>query len=134
MKLLRGARRDSRDRPGGDPWMFMDVAERDLGGAVVDSILRAFGGRRIYVPSHPKPHHTLCKAIGVRSAAVLAKEFGGTMVIIPLRQTGANAIRREKIKRALSDGRSAGSIAAEFGITSRAVSKVRAEMRRENAQ
>ncbi|MBI1262971.1 MAG: hypothetical protein GC184_14735 [Rhizobiales bacterium] len=74
---------------------------RNLVGAETAAKLSAvFGGRRLYVPRNPGPHHPLAAAVGLEAARHIAREFGSARLDIPLapgKRARIIAMRAEKI-------------------------------------
>lgn len=83
----------------------------------------ALGGRRIYVPRNPGPHHPLAAAIGEEAAQAVAAEFPSHRLDIPL-----TAGKRKMIVSLRNDQRlSIARIAQELRCTERHVYQVLAD-------
>lgn len=95
---------------------------RLLGAEGARAMAQAFGGRRLYVPKNPGPHHPITVVVGPERAARLAAAFHGVGIDIPMLPATQGEIRR---LAAMQWTRRA--IAAELQITERWVYKTLAE-------
>jgi DNA-binding NarL/FixJ family response regulator len=92
--------------------------KRLLGDDGARALADAFGGRRLYVPKEPGPHHPLTVVIGPESAAALASAFHGMTLDIPmLPATRAEILRLDAL------GWTRRAIARELKVTERWVYK-----------
>ncbi len=117
---------------------WLDELERDLGPGARLRLMAAAGGQRRVVPLGPNaPASALAQEAGRDVAAWLAERFGGATVDIPSIRGREAEARANHLRAAILDAglespsRSANAIAAEFGVTSMWVRKVRTRLRAE---
>jgi len=96
-----------------------------IGDELATRLSLAFGGRRLYVPRQPGPHHPIAVAIGLAAALVIAREFGSARLDIPV-----TAGKRARIKTLLASKVSISEIARALHCTERHVYYVQAELQR----
>lgn len=96
-----------------------DNMRRILGDDGLDRLAEAFGGRRLYVPAAPGPHHPITVAIGADLARKLGEAFHGVDIDIPMLPR-----TRAEIRRLDALGWTRTRIARELRITERWVYKV----------
>ena len=97
--------------------VFDEIASA-IGGEAASSLMRAFGGERLYVPRAFPDDHPVVVAIGATKAAVLAESFHGTRLELPIR------LKRRLIVREMAsrDPRpSNDEIARAVGVTVRTI-------------
>lgn len=117
-----------------DRWI--DDLEYDLGQAAVLRLLANAGGQRRNIPANAKGS-ALAREVGEEVVAWLSSRFANTSIDIPSRrgreqQDRANQLRAAVLEAGLTDPtRSANVIAAEFGVTTVWVARLRREMREE---
>lgn len=120
---------------------FMDELERDLGQAARLRLMLNAGGQKRYIP---KPAHirasSLANEIGLQTAVWLANRFPGAQISFPSRHGSdaderASQLRAAIIEAGLTEpAQSANDIAVAFGVTSRRVHQIRAELRGEASE
>jgi hypothetical protein len=120
---------------------WVDELERDLGQGARLRLIAAAGGQRREVPRPASAAGSqLAHEVGPDVAAWLARRFGGTALDIPSPRARdleekANHLRAAILEAGLdSPARSANDIAAEFGVTSMWVRKLRARLRAETGE
>lgn len=96
-----------------------DNLARILGPDGARSLSDALGGRRLYVPRHPGPHHVITVALGPDGAARLAAAFGSEEIDIPMMPQ-----RASEIVRLAAAGLTRRQIAVQLRCTARWVYKV----------
>ncbi len=88
-------------------------------------LVRAYGGRRLYVPRKLNPRHRLCELLGEDNAAQLIKARGGEYLSIPLamafKRTQRNALFRSAHD---DDGLSQETIANRYRMSRRHVQRI----------
>ncbi len=115
---------------------WIDELEHDVGQAAVLRLLANAGGQRRRIPKNAAGS-VLAREVGEDVVRWLSGRFGGNDVDIPSmrareRQDNASFLRAALLEAGLTDPvRSANDIAAEFGVTSAYVHKLRAKMREE---
>ena len=122
---------DDDGDPSLEPSLLLNFVEKRLGAAVAATILEAFSGRQVHVPTVPREHLVLCRLIGLENTEIISREFGSGNFPLPLRQFGAAARRHADVKQACRERRTTTSIVKEFQISARTVHKIRAQLRRE---
>lgn len=111
-----------------------DVAGLDAALALAER----YGGRRVKLPSRFRPGSWLDEAVGEEAAKAIIGHFGTTPLDIPLGGGGSYAQMRRQLNARFeqleAEGAPAARIAAELGITERAVRMRRAARRTDNGQ
>ncbi|MGR3479378.1 hypothetical protein [Salipiger marinus] len=121
----------------GDPWI--DELERDLGQAAALRLLANAGGQRRDVPKRAAGSR-LAEEVGLDVVEWLSDRFGGTALDIPGYRAREARDRAAELRAAILEAglttpnRSANVIAAEFGVTSAWVHKLRVQLRAELEQ
>lgn len=114
--------------PSQDPALLTAAAADGL-GPVIDligldracTLMRAFRGRRLYVPLSIGQDHPISRAVGWESAKRLAYYYGGEHLRLPLGRAVAKLIRDREILAMHRGGKSCGQIAGAFQIGERSV-------------
>jgi len=83
---------------------------RSIGAGAVLALIEADGGSRVFVPKQPDQATPLSRAIGLDAARVLAAEWGGDYLSVPLARAW-----RVRVYRA--EGATQRAIARRLGIT-----------------
>jgi len=91
---------------------------RLLGDEGARLLAEAFGGRRLYVPRSPGPHHPITVAIGEDRAGRLAGAFHGVGIDVPMLPA-----KKAEIRRLDRLGWTRSAIARELRVTERWVYK-----------
>lgn len=111
-----------------------DIAGLDAALALAE----AYGGRRVKLPSRYRPGTWLDRLVGETAAKAIIEHFGTTPLDIPLAGAGTYAQMRRnmaaRFEALTAEGASAARIAAELGITERAVRMRRAARRGDDGQ
>jgi hypothetical protein len=102
------------------PNFLRDVAEATSISMALN-LSHQLGGRTVYIPRRPRPDSVLAATMGARMAARLSHIAGGEKIEIPK----FKGSRRLAI--AMAEG-SHNEVARRFGVTSRWVRQVRAEL------
>lgn len=103
-------------------------AVETIGEEAAALLSRDFGGRRIYLPTHPGAHHPLSVCIGQANAEALARALAGEYLEPPL-----TAGKRLRILERLKAGQTPAQISRALGCTRRFVFYVKAEAGEEPA-
>lgn len=101
---------------------LVDQAAALIGPEAWGSLLRVFGGKRLYIPARIGASHPIAVAIGQEMADRLAYAFPQNYLEIPIA-----AQRRARIRALLGQGLDAGAVARIVGCTRRHVQAVKAE-------
>lgn len=106
------------------------------GEDVCRTLMRAFGGREVCVPTitdHRLGKTRLAKVIGEDATRLIQREFGGGRILIPIGAlSSAEARNREQLKQVCdltAEGASLSVIARRLGVTTRTVSNCRRRLR-----
>ncbi len=87
-------------------------------------LMQYWGGIRLHIPVNINHSHIIARRIGIQAATILADEFGGTQIPIPLGFSARIKARNADIKRRYNEGESAARIARDYGITERWVYEI----------
>lgn len=118
--LLTEDKVDIEDLPG----VLRQMADL-IGLQATLTIVKHYGGVRLYVPRNMTPEHILAKMIGFPAACKLSKEYGGVDHFdIPRAVAAIRNARDADIARKLSMGKSARDLAIEYQMTERGINKV----------
>lgn len=89
------------------------------------TIVKHYGGVRLYVPMTMTPDHILARLIGFDAAIKLAKEFGGMDHFdIPRAAEAVRAVRNRDISEKYMKGKSLRLLAIEYQMTERSILKI----------
>jgi hypothetical protein len=102
------------------PNFLRDVAEATSIPTALN-LSHRLGGRTIYIPRRPRPDSILAETMGTRMAARLSRIAGGEKIEIPKFKSS------RRLAIAMAEG-SHNEVARRFGVTSRWVRQVRAEL------
>ena len=93
-----------------------------LGPEGLAALSLARGGRRAYIPRSVRAGHWLVEAVGLEAANLLAFQFGGCRIDVPLRSDpGA---RNQQILDLRQRGWSSARVARELGLSERQVRNI----------
>lgn len=92
-----------------------------IGAAALDALVKARGGRRVYVPKRVRPGGALAAIVGVEAARALARACGGTELQVP-RGWGREAYALGL----LAAGKSVAEVAEAVWATERWVYRIKA--------
>lgn len=95
-----------------------------IGETAAGQLSARFGGRRLYIPRDPGPHHPITVVVGAEAAKILAADHSGRHVDVPL-SLGVRA----RILDLSRQGVQVSRIAEMLRCTERHVYYVRAEAR-----
>lgn len=93
------------------------------------ALVKAYGGKRLYVPRRLHADHRLCTLLGPDSAAELVKMRAGEYLPIPLAHRYKRAQFHAIVASAKPDGWSQETIANRFRISRRTVQRIMAARR-----
>jgi hypothetical protein len=89
------------------------------------TIVKHYGGVRLYVPMTMTPDHILARLIGFDAAVKMAKEFGGMDHFdIPRAADALRAVRNREILDKYTKGKSLRLLAIEYQMTERSILKI----------
>lgn len=91
--------------------------------------IRAYAGRRLYVPRKLHPLHRLCELLGEASAAQLVKARGGEYLAIPRAETWWRARRNDMLRSSYDGGLSQETVANRYHLSRRHVQRILAQGR-----
>ncbi|MCG5530952.1 hypothetical protein LRD18_08710 [Halorhodospira halochloris] len=95
-----------------------------IGHTATVRLLRAYGGRRLYIPVTIAPDHPIAAAIGYRACEPLAQRWGGKRLDIPADQTAILNMRNRLIVDQYLGGEPVRSLARRYGLSPRMIRKV----------
>jgi len=84
-------------------------------------LLRAWGGRRLKVPTEIGQDHPLAMTIGLDSAKVMATYYGGTELYLPAERNFLIDLRNAAIVAKFKGGSSITKLSEDFGVSRRHV-------------
>lgn len=105
--------------------------KRIAGEAAALSLVFAYGGCRIYMPSNIRPNHPLATLMGSPASKALAKVYGGSRINIPKKDAILRQLRIKEIQSARSKGASIDSLARKHNLSRRRVQQLLAQARSE---
>lgn len=105
------------------PSEFMRELIDTIGASAAMSVVRVFGGGRIYVPKSAAldDQHPLTVLLGWPLAARLCDRLGGERFEVPRAAAVEVRLRNEEIARRFGQGKSIRQLAIAFGISKSAV-------------
>ncbi|MEH3147262.1 MAG: hypothetical protein PGN34_18340 [Methylobacterium frigidaeris] len=117
---------------------YSELAEC-FGKEDADTIVRAFGGLRVFVPEVPPPDHPHIAALGAELAAKLgshiATGIGGLHVDFPIASFSAKFNATERLRELVVRGDlSEVQISRQLGVHGRTVRRMRAKIRKERQE
>lgn len=87
-------------------------------------LLRAWGGRCVYVPAELDQDHPLAFTVGLESARKLADHYGNTKVDLPAERNFLIDLRNESILQEFTRGRTISWLASTYGVSRRQVNVI----------
>jgi Mor family transcriptional regulator len=101
----------------------MDHFVAAVGASATLSIIRVFGGGRLYIPKPAKldDSHPLVRLLGSPLATRLSEAMGGEMHDIATATTAAVAVRNREIRTRFQHGTSVRQLAVAFGLSKRTI-------------
>ena len=104
--------------------VLAEVADA-LGEDKARVLAKAFGGRRLYVPSKVQAEHPIALALGHPAAEELVKMFRGKTIDVPLGPASASARNAAAILTMAARGSDTHEIAKALCICARTVQRVK---------
>ncbi|MFP4137461.1 MAG: Mor transcription activator family protein [Halomonas sp.] len=95
-----------------------------IGHTATVRLMRAYGGRRLYIPVAIPEEHPLAAVLGYRACRPLSERWGGERITIPDDQTALLDLRNRKIAEQYRAGEPIRSLARRYGLSPRMVRKV----------
>ncbi|MEM7399292.1 MAG: Mor transcription activator family protein [Pseudomonadota bacterium] len=89
-------------------------------------IVEKFGGVRLWVPGKFTPSNSLSPVIGHDAARALIERFHNEELSVPRCVEAIRAVRDAAICEAMANGETAASQARHYGLTERAIFKIKA--------
>lgn len=105
------------------PRLISELAEA-IGYQPTVRLIRAYGGRRLYVPRRADPEHPISLTIGHRAARRLTDLYAGDRLELPDEQTSILDLRNRRIVAEHKRGRQIRTLAAEYGLSPRMIRKI----------
>lgn len=102
---------------------------RQCGAAAVERLCAELGGNAVLIPKEPKPHHVLCRVLGVEAVRRIADEWGWGRVTVPLGSAATHNRLRAQAFALFAAGKSAAAVARELGVHYRTATRYRAALR-----
>lgn len=103
--------------------LLLDLSDQ-IGYSETIELIRAWGGRRLWVPKEMPADHPIALAIGSTAAGQLSYYYGGTMLELPAERNHLIRVRNDCILRDLkADGTR--TVAIRYGLTPRHVRYIR---------
>lgn len=96
-----------------------------VGMEAAKSVLRAYGGQRLYIPA--KPTDSLVQALGEAYARLLCQAYPSSYLDVPLCSKALQRLRNRQIMDDLAAGQSRSQVAASHRMTWRHVSRIKAQ-------
>lgn len=95
------------------------------------TLIRWYGGTKVYIPGTAGADHVLARLIGLPAMRALVREFGNESLWVPDSPGGqhqaADALKK-RVRTMVLEGWSTSSIAAELAISNRHVQRIRREL------
>lgn len=105
------------------PGVLRDMVEI-IGLPATLTIVKHYGGVRLYVPGNMVPHHILARLIGFEAACKLSSEFGGMDHFdIPRAVSAVRAVRNAELAEKFRKGKTLRQLAIEYAMTERGITK-----------
>lgn len=105
------------------PFVLQELVDVIGVGAAL-TIVKHYGGVRLYVPQTMKPEHILSRLIGFESALKLAAEYGAqTHFDIPRAVAAMHAVKAAEIAGKKRKGKTRRQLAYEYSMTERGIDK-----------
>ena len=95
-----------------------------IGDAAATRLLRAYGGRRLYVPRDPPRDHPIALTIGADAARRLADDWGGQRIELPDSSVAELHLRNSRIIREYQRGHPVRTLARAYRLSPRMVRKI----------
>jgi hypothetical protein len=104
------------------PTILREMADL-IGLPATLTLVRHYGGTRLWVPLTMKPDHVLARLLGFDTAALLARHYGDTRqhFDIPRAAEALRALRNRHIRAQKALGKSRRELAREHALTERAI-------------
>lgn len=111
--------------------MTIDELETTMGEKAFVTLLRHWGGRRLYVPRRMHPDHAIANVVGIDAAYALSDLVQGEYVDLPTLARYDRKIQRARIVALRKKGKSLDMVAWECKCSRRYVSQVCRDYREE---
>jgi hypothetical protein len=98
--------------------------ERVAGFKAAMKLVHRLGGIEVMIPKNPEPKHELVRAVGMDIARKLAGLFGGDTIAVPRAHHYRTVLRQAEICRRYRSGELTRSLAKEYQMTERAITKI----------
>ncbi|WP_019024078.1 MULTISPECIES: Mor transcription activator family protein [unclassified Thioalkalivibrio] len=87
-------------------------------------LIRAYGGRRLYIPRQADPEHPITLTVGHTAATQLCDQYPGTRLDLPDEQTSLLELRNRRIVAESQRGRETRALARDYGLSPRMIRKI----------
>ena len=87
-------------------------------------LIRAHGGRRLYIPQAMKDDHPIALLVGHAIAVSLSEQYGGDYLEVPDEQTALLDLRNRRICIRFEAGQSIRSLARRYGLSPAMIRKI----------
>jgi len=98
-----------------------------IGKQAVDELVRAYHGRRLYVPGTISEDHPLALRLGHGQAILLAQAFGGEYIEVPKRLAPDIQERNRAIRAGYAAGATQTALAELYGLSRRQIINITRE-------
>jgi DNA-binding transcriptional regulator LsrR (DeoR family) len=98
---------------------LIDRIREVAGDEAATALVKAFGGRKLYVPLTTNEDHAISRKIGIEASAALSRRFGGDYIDVPIKW-----IRLDLILALAAKHVPQSEIARRVGCSRRKVSQV----------
>ena len=105
------------------PPLLRTIAEI-IGLPATLTLVRAYGGTRLYVPNRFDPDHPIVKLIGHELAARFFTAYRGEQIDVPKGEVAVKAARDRRIRAARADGQTHARLAIRYGLSERQIRNI----------
>ena len=95
-----------------------------IGFTAAVELVRAYGGRRVYIPLAPAPSHPLAIAIGHNAAMTLAARFSRCQIELPMMTNASLLLRDNALRAAFDAGAGIDELTDRYNISERHARKI----------
>jgi len=103
---------------------MLDELTTIIGYQPTARLLRAFGGRRLYIPSTLDDEHPITWVVGRTHAQTLTSQFGGERLDLPDEQSIVLDLRNQRIAAEYRRGHSVRQLARTYSLSPRGIRKI----------
>lgn len=103
--------------------LIADLADA-IGYQPTVRLIRAYGGRRLYIPRKADPEHPLSLTVGHAAATHLADLYPGERLELPDEQSSILDLRNRRIVAEHRRGRDVRALARDYGLSARMIRKI----------